>query len=50
MSKSFKAGVAYYPEQWDKTLWKDDAIRMKKSGIEMIRIMEFAWCLIEPVE
>lgn len=50
MGGSFKAGVAYYPEQWDKTLWKDDAIRMKKAGIEMVRIMEFAWCLIEPVE
>ncbi|MBS7316602.1 MAG: beta-galactosidase [Clostridiaceae bacterium] len=43
-------GVCYYPEHWPKTLWADDLERMKKAGISVIRIAEFAWSLIEPQE
>ena len=43
-------GVCYYPEHWDKTLWKDDLKRMKEYGIEVIRIAEFAWNKFEPHE
>ncbi|MDR1106347.1 MAG: beta-galactosidase [Treponema sp.] len=43
-------GTCYYPEHWDKSLWKDDLFRMKKNGIEVIRIAEFAWNKIEPRE
>ncbi|MFN3411399.1 MAG: beta-galactosidase [Exilispira sp.] len=46
----FLFGVDYYPEQWDKSLWKEDARKMSNAGIEAIRIMEFAWCLIEKNE
>lgn len=41
-------GVCYYPEHWDKSMWRDDLQRMKECGIEIIRIAEFAWNLIEP--
>lgn len=36
-------GVCYYPEHWDKSLWRDDLRRMKQYGIETVRIAEFAW-------
>lgn len=41
-------GVCYYPEHWEKKLWKDDLKRMKEYGIEVIRIAEFAWNKFEP--
>jgi beta-galactosidase len=43
-------GTCYYPEHWDRALWKDDLRRMKENGIEVIRIAEFAWSKFEPVE
>ena len=43
-------GVCYYPEHWDKSLWKDDLFRMQKAGIKTIRIAEFAWSKFEPEE
>ncbi len=43
-------GVCYYPEHWDKKLWRNDLQRMKSYGIEVIRIAEFAWNKFEPHE
>ena len=43
-------GVAYYPEHWDEKLWQKDFDRMKKLGINTIRIGEFMWSLIESKE
>ncbi len=48
--KEMTMGVAYYPEHWDKTLWRDDLQRMLNTGITTIRIAEFAWNLVEPRE
>ena len=31
-------------------MWREDLERMKKTGIEVIRIAEFAWSKIEPEE
>ena len=36
-------GICYYPEHWDKSLWRDDLKKMKEYGIETVRIAEFAW-------
>ena len=44
------AGVAYYPEHWPKELWQDDLRRMKKAGIEAVRVAEFAWAIFEPAD
>ena len=41
-------GADYYPEQWDRSMWEDDARRMKDMGISMVRMMEFAWIILEP--
>ena len=43
-------GTCYYPEHWDRKLWKEDLQRMLDCGIETIRIAEFAWSKIEPQE
>jgi len=43
-----KLGVCYYPEQWPKRFWENDARRMRELGIEYVRIGEFAWAKIEP--
>lgn len=46
----FVMGTCYYPEHWDSSLWEDDLDRMLRTGIEVIRIAEFAWNKIEPEE
>jgi beta-galactosidase len=43
-----KIGVDYYPEHWDKSLWESDADLMKKTGVKIVRMGEFAWCRFEP--
>lgn len=44
------AGVDYYPEHWEKSIWESDLSRMKSAGIRVIRIGEFAWSRLEPSE
>lgn len=41
-------GVDYYPEQWPSSFWEADADRMWESGIRAVRLMEFAWTILEP--
>ena len=43
-------GVDYYPEHWDNTLWDEDIALMKKTGVKVVRIAEFAWSRLEPRE
>jgi beta-galactosidase len=43
-------GVCYYPEHWPESLWEEDLLRMLESGLEVIRIAEFAWSKFEPRE
>ena len=43
-----KLGVCYYPEQWERARWRDDAQRMAAMGLKVVRIAEFAWALMEP--
>lgn len=48
--KSIDLGVCYYPEHWERSLWAEDLDRMLASGLNTVRIAEFAWNLIEPRE
>lgn len=41
-------GTCYYPEQWPKSMWQDDAKRMVEAGLSWVRIGEFSWGVIEP--
>ena len=43
-------GVCYYPEHWPEDMWQADLQEMKRCGIEVIRIAEFAWNKFEPQE
>ena len=48
--KRLVLGTCYYPEHWPEAMWREDLERMLASGIEVIRIAEFAWNKTEPVE
>jgi beta-galactosidase len=43
-------GIAYYPEHWDEKSWDEDLKRIKDMGVNTIRIGEFMWSIIEPIE
>lgn len=43
-------GVAYYPEHWPETRWSTDAEMMREAGVNGVRMAEFAWSKLEPVE
>lgn len=45
-----RVGVDYYPEHWDSSVWEEDAARMQKVGISLVRLAEFAWSRLEPAE
>ncbi len=45
-----RIGVNYYPEQWDESMWEADADRMKEIGVNVVRLAEFAWSKLEPIE
>ncbi|MCL2370516.1 MAG: beta-galactosidase [Firmicutes bacterium] len=45
-----KAGVDYYPEHWDRSIWESDIELMLKSGVKVVRLAEFAWSRLEPTE
>ena len=43
-------GVDYYPEQWDYSLVDEDLQHIANSELNCIRIAEFAWHIMEPLE
>src|SRR5947209_7290198 len=43
-------GTAWYPEQWPESRWEADLALMEQAGIRMVRVGEFAWSRMEPVE
>ena len=46
--KQFLFGAPYYPEHWSAEDRKHDAARMKAAGVNVVRMGEFAWDLMEP--
>lgn len=43
-------GVAYYPEVWDFETVDEDIMLMQQAGINVVRMGEFSWNLMEPEE
>ncbi|MFW6119112.1 MAG: beta-galactosidase [Planctomycetota bacterium] len=43
-----RIGVAYYPEHWPEDRWAEDARLMRETGVDVVRIGEFAWSRLEP--
>ena len=48
--KKFFHGVACYPELWPEADLARDIDEMKRVGINVVRIGEFAWSKMEPDE
>ncbi|MCJ7701449.1 MAG: beta-galactosidase [Anaerolineales bacterium] len=46
----FRYGADYYPEHWPEERWPEDARLMQDAGINVVRLAEFSWSLMEPVE
>ncbi len=44
----FHYGVCYYPEHWDADTRARDADRMAAAGMNVVRMGEFAWSVMEP--
>lgn len=45
-----KVGADYYPEQCDESCWPTDVELMARAGISVVRMAEFAWSRMEPIE
>ncbi len=43
-----RLGVCWYPEQWPREQWEEDAALMADIGLRVVRIGEFAWSHMEP--
>ncbi|WP_037305409.1 beta-galactosidase [Amycolatopsis orientalis] len=41
-------GGDYNPEQWPKTVWREDVRLMREAGVTMVSIGIFTWSLLEP--
>ncbi len=48
--RTFLFGVDYYPELCAENQWERDAVLMQDAGVNVIRIGEFAWSIMEPDE
>src|SRR5918996_5513375 len=46
----FYFGVDYYPEHWPEERWPIDAQLMAEAGFNVVRLAEFAWFKMEPIE
>ncbi len=45
--KKLYIGAAYYPELWNEEELQKDIVRMKETGVNCMRIGEFAWSKME---
>ncbi len=43
-------GTAWYPEAWPESRWEADLALMEKAHITFVRVTEFAWSRLEPIE
>jgi beta-galactosidase len=43
-------GADYYPEHWPRERWEVDAKLMQEAGFNIVRLAEFAWIDMEPME
>lgn len=50
MSQKLYHGVSWYPELWSREIREQDIAMMKKTGINVVRMGEFAWSVFEPEE
>lgn len=49
---SLREGIAfgcdYNPEQWDRSVWREDVALMREAGVDLVALNIFGWSHIEP--
>ena len=50
MNNKLYYGAAWYPELWSEDVLEQDILLMKETGINIVRIGEFSWSVLEPEE
>lgn len=43
-------GGDYNPEQWDRSVWREDVELMRRAGVNMVSLGIFSWGLLETAE
>ncbi|MEO7007009.1 MAG: beta-galactosidase [Terrimesophilobacter sp.] len=43
-------GGDYNPEQWDRSVWREDIELMQQAGVNLVSLGIFSWALLEPQE
>jgi beta-galactosidase len=43
-------GGDYNPEQWDRSVWREDIELMHEAGVNLVSLGIFSWALLEPAE
>jgi len=43
-------GSAWYSEHWPEVRWREDLRLMRETGMNVVRVAEFAWSRLEPAE
>ncbi|MEO6505360.1 MAG: beta-galactosidase [Terrimesophilobacter sp.] len=43
-------GGDYNPEQWDRSVWREDIELMQQAGVNLVSLGIFSWALLEPEE
>jgi len=49
-TRSIRYGGDYNPEQWPRSVWREDVALMQQAGINLVSIGIFSWVLLEPSE
>ena len=49
-SAPLRFGTAWYPEQWPEQRWEADLELMQAAHMNVVRVGEFAWSMMEPSE
>ncbi len=49
-AKPLALGASWYPEQWPERQWDADLAAMERAHLSVVRIGEFAWARMEPVD
>ncbi|GGG13461.1 beta-galactosidase YesZ [Paenibacillus albidus] len=50
MTNKLYYGASWYPELWNSSVLEEDIRLMKETGINVVRIGEFCWSVLEPEE
>lgn len=49
-TRSIRYGGDYNPEQWPRSVWREDVALMQQAGVNLVSVGIFSWALLEPSE